>query len=142
VPEPFGAGPPATRQAIEHLGCIQIDTINVIERCDHHILQTRIPAYRRADLDQAQRIDKSMFEYWTHALSSVPTCDYPYFIGRMRQLRTAPQTWFGTVTPKDRRWGLWLLRDGGPRTIRDIDDDVLVEKHHPWAIREPVIRTG
>jgi hypothetical protein len=32
---------------------------------------------------------------------------------------------------------LKLLRDGGPLTIRDIDDDVLVEKHHPWASRKP-----
>ena len=30
-----------------------------------------------------------------------------------------------------------LLRDGGPLSIRDIEDDVLVEKHHPWASRKP-----
>jgi hypothetical protein len=136
-PAPFGDGPAATRRAIEHLGYVQIDTINVIERCHHHILQTRIPAYRRADLDRAQSIDKSVFEYWTHALSYVPTRDYAYFVGRMRQRRADPQTWFGTVTPKDRRRVLRLLRDGGPLTIRDIDDDVLVEKHHPWASRKP-----
>ncbi len=29
------------------------------------------------------------------------------------------------------------LRDDGPLTIRDIDDDVLVDKHHPWASRKP-----
>ena len=47
---PFGAGPAATRAAVEHLGYVQIDTINVIERSHHHILWSRIPAYRRADL--------------------------------------------------------------------------------------------
>ena len=36
--EPFGAGPEAARAAIEQLGYVQIDTINVIERCHHHIL--------------------------------------------------------------------------------------------------------
>ena len=38
TPEPFGAGPAATRAAVEHLGYVQIDTINVIERSHHHIL--------------------------------------------------------------------------------------------------------
>ena len=76
---PFGAGPGATRAAVEHLGYVQIDTINVIERSHHHILYARIPAYRRADLAHAQSVDKSVFEYWTHALSYVPTCDMPIF---------------------------------------------------------------
>jgi uncharacterized protein YcaQ len=72
---PFGEGPEATAAAVEHLGYVQIDTINVIERSHHHILWTRIPGYRRADLRQAQSIDKSVFEYWTHALSYVPCVD-------------------------------------------------------------------
>ena len=59
---------------------MQIDTINVIERCHHHILYSRIPAYRRADLKQAQSVDKSVFEYWTHALSYVPSKDFRYFM--------------------------------------------------------------
>jgi uncharacterized protein len=44
APEPFGADANATLAAIEHLGYVQIDTINVIERCHHHILWSRIPA--------------------------------------------------------------------------------------------------
>ena len=66
--------------AVEHLGYVQIDTINVIERCHHHILWNRIPDYRRADLRQAQSVDKSVFEYWTHALSYVPAKDLRFFI--------------------------------------------------------------
>ena len=46
---PFGVGPTAVAAAVEHLGYVQIDTINVIERSHHHILYTRIPDYRRAD---------------------------------------------------------------------------------------------
>src|SRR5215472_6705895 len=71
VPAPFGAGPQAVAEAIAHLGYVQIDTIHVIERSHHHILYTRIPDYRRADLRRAQSVDKSVFEYWTHALSYV-----------------------------------------------------------------------
>src|ERR1700750_2381919 len=72
---PFGDGPQATAAAVEHLGYVQIDTINVIERCHHHILYSRIPNYRRDDLRRAQSVDKTVFEYWTHALSYVPTPD-------------------------------------------------------------------
>jgi uncharacterized protein YcaQ len=41
---------------------VQIDTINVIERCHHHILWSRIPDYARAHLAQAQSADKSVFD--------------------------------------------------------------------------------
>ena len=51
---PFGAGAQATPAAVAHLGYVQIDTINVVERCHHHILYTRIPDYRREHLRQAQ----------------------------------------------------------------------------------------
>jgi uncharacterized protein YcaQ len=134
---PFGEGPEATRLAVEHLGYVQIDTINVIERCHHHILYARIPGYRRAHLRQAQSIDKTVFEYWTHALSYVPTRDIRFFLGAMRSDQHTQRSWFGTVTEQDLRKVLTLIRKGGPLTIRDIDDDVLVEKNHAWASRKP-----
>jgi uncharacterized protein len=134
---PFGEGPQATAAAVEHLGYVQIDTINVIERCHHHILFTRIPAYRRADLRQAQSVDKSVFEYWTHALSYVPTTDLRFFIADMKRHRREPHPRFGAVKPADLRKVLGLIRKDGALTIRDIDDDVLVDKDHPWASRKP-----
>lgn len=134
---PFGDGAEATRLAVEHLGYVQIDTINVIERCHHHILYTRIPTYKRAHLHQAQSSDKTVFEYWTHALSYVPTRDVRIFIRSMREYRKSPSSWHGSVTRKDLAKVFKLLRENGPLSIRDIDDDVLVEKHHPWASRKP-----
>lgn len=137
VPAPFGDGPEATRAAIEHLGYVQIDTINVIERCHHHILYTRIPAYQRAHLREAQSVDKTVFEYWTHALSYVPTSDLRFFLPEMRQYQRSPKSWFKTVETKDVRKVLKLIRNGGALTIRDIEDDELREKDHPWASRKP-----
>jgi uncharacterized protein YcaQ len=137
TPTPFGDGPEATRLAVEHLGYVQIDTINVIERCHHHILYARIPRYQRAHLRQVQSIDKTVFEYWTHALSYVPTRDIRFFLADMRRYRHAQSPWFKAVTKRDLRKVLTLIRKGGPLTIRDIDDDVLVEKEHPWASRKP-----
>jgi uncharacterized protein len=134
---PFGAGPQATAAAVEHLGYVQIDTIHVIERCHHHILWNRIPAYRRADLRQAQSVDKSVFEYWTHALSYVPARDFRFFMPAMRVHRREGHRWFREVTPADLRKVMRLLRRDGALTVRDIDDDVLVEKVHAWASRKP-----
>ncbi|MGE5510776.1 MAG: winged helix-turn-helix domain-containing protein [Bacteroidota bacterium] len=134
---PFGAGPEATRAAVEHLGYVQIDTINVIERCHHHILYTRIPDYERRDLHQAQAVDKSVFEYWTHALSYVPTRDIRYFTGTMKRFRLQPLRWFNSVKQEDVRKVVSRIRRHGALTIRDIEEDVLVEKDHPWASRKP-----
>src|SRR5687767_10793808 len=94
---PFGDGPQATRAAVEHLGYVQIDTIHVIERCHHQILYTRIPAYQRDDLRRAQSVDKTVFEYWTHALSYIPTRDLRFFIGAMNRDWRRRTAWFGTA---------------------------------------------
>lgn len=136
VREPFGEGAQAVADATAHLGYVQIDTINVIERCHHHILFSRIPSYRRADLRQAHSVDKSVFEYWTHALSYVPAADFRFFLPAMREHRREGHRWFGSVKPADTRKVMRLLR-AGPLTIRDIEDDVLVEKEHLWQSRKP-----
>jgi len=134
---PFGGGPQATREAVEHLGYVQIDTINVIERSHHHILFTRIPDYSRSHLRQAQRDERSVFEYWTHALSYVPTRDLRFFLPAMAARRKTPDNWHGGVTPKELAKVLARIRKQGPLSIRDIDDDVLVDKEHPWASKKP-----
>lgn len=136
VRAPFGEGAQAIADATAHLGYVQIDTINVIERCHHHILFSRIPSYRRADLRQAQSVDKSVFEYWTHALSYVPATDFRFFLPAMREHRREGHRWFASVKPADTRKVMRLLR-AGPLTIRDIEDDVLVEKEHLWQSRKP-----
>ncbi|RXG99057.1 winged helix-turn-helix domain-containing protein [Bradyrhizobium zhanjiangense] len=133
---PFGDGAQAVADAVAHLGYVQIDTINVIERCHHHILFSRIPSYRRADLRHAQSVDRSVFEYWTHALSYVPASDFRFFLPAMREHRREGHKWFASVQPADTRKVMRLLR-AGPLTIRDIEDDVLVEKEHLWQSRKP-----
>ncbi len=135
--EPFGAGAQATKAAVEHLGYVQIDTINVIERCHHHILFSRIPAYERGHLAQAQSLDRSVFEYWTHALSYVPVRDIRFFLGAMKAHRAEPRRWSAVGGRVEARRLLARIRKDGPLTIRDIDNDVLVEKAHLWASKKP-----
>jgi len=134
---PFGSGAAATPAAVAHLGYVQIDTIHVVERCHHQILHTRIPTYERDHLRQAQSVDKCVFEYWTHALSYIPTADMRFFVRAMKQEDGGRSLSFSLVKPGDLRKVLGRIRRNGPLTIRDIDDDVLVEKIHEWASRKP-----
>ncbi|MGD0189621.1 MAG: crosslink repair DNA glycosylase YcaQ family protein [Rhizomicrobium sp.] len=132
---PFGAGPGATPAAIAHLGYVQIDTINVVERCHHHSLYTRIPDYRREHLHRAQSEDKSVFEYRAHALAYIPAADYRFYAGRMKEHWTRRRQ--SSVKPDELRKVLARIREHGALSLRDIDDDVLTDKGDGWASRKP-----
>src|SRR5690606_26396640 len=49
----------------------------------------------------------------------------------------SPRSWFSSVTPSDLRRIVARIRDNGALSIRDIDDDELVEKDHAWGSRKP-----
>jgi hypothetical protein len=134
--EPFGSGPNATPAAVAHLGYLQIDTIYVIERSHHHVLHTRIPSYRREHLHQAQSIDKTVFEYWTHALSYLPTESLRFYVRHMRQNWQRHVVWCDKVSNGDLRRVLSRIRRHGAISIRDIDNDALVEKDYAWGSRK------
>ena len=133
---PFGNGPQATPAAVQHLGYVQIDTINVIERCHHHILFTRIPDYRREHLHQAQTIDKTVFEYWGHALAYLPIADFRFHVRDMRSYTARRHPWLSGTSDKEVRAMVARIRRNGALTIRDIEEEA-VEKIHAWASRKP-----
>jgi uncharacterized protein len=134
---PFGSGPQATPAAVQHLGYVQIDTINVIERCHHHILHTRIPEYRREHLRQAQTIDKTVFEYWGHALAYLPTADFRFHVRDMRNYTASRHPWLRVTRDEPVRAMVARIRRNGALTIRDINDEPLVEKAGAWMSRKP-----
>src|SRR3954451_15723965 len=139
TPEPFGAGPEATPAAVAHLGYLQIDTIYVIERSHHHILHTRIPSYRREHLHQAQSIDRTVFEYWTHALSYLPTESFRFYVRQMRREWRRRLVWFGQGSPGDLRRGGSRIPREGAITIRDIGE-AREAKDYAWGSRKPAKR--
>lgn len=138
--EPFGSGPKATPAAVAHLGYLQIDPIYVIERSHHHILHTRIPSYRREHLHRAQSLDKTVFEFWTHALSYLPTQSLRFYVRPMRRSWRRRVVWSDKVSTSDLRRVLARIRRDGPITIRHIDNDALVEKDYAWGSRKPAKR--
>src|SRR5258708_23418622 len=93
--------------------------------------------YRRDHLRQAQTVDKTVFEYWTHALSYVPTRDLRFYLGAMKWYRQHRSPWFAKVKEEDLRRGPAPLRKQDAPPIRDIHHDGLVEKETPVASRKP-----
>jgi len=67
----------------------------------------------------------------------VPTRDYRFFVRDMNEHWMDRSAWFGRVTSGDLRKVLMRIRRNGALTIRDIDDDVLVDKVHDWGSRKP-----
>ena len=89
----FPKGKEGVAQAIEKLGYVQIDTINIIERAHNHTLWTRRPDYKPEMLHELQSRDRRVFEYWGHAASYLPTTDYRYYIPMMRSFADPKSKW-------------------------------------------------
>ncbi len=78
---------------IEHLGYVQIDTISVVERAHHHVFWSRNTNYKPSDLDELVRTRK-VFEYWSHAASYLPMCDYRFSLPMKRDFQSKSNYWF------------------------------------------------
>ena len=135
--EPFGRGHDATLAAIEHLGYLQIDTINVIERCHHHILWSRIPAYRREHLRHAQTRRQIRLRILDSRAVLRPDPRPSLLPSRNEATSPIAEELVRFGLEGGSRKVLPLIRRDGALSIRDIDDDVLVEKDHAWASRKP-----
>ena len=63
-------------RAIQSLGLLQIDTINIVARSPYLALFSRLGAYKPAWLDELLA-EGRIFEYWSHAACFLPAEDYP-----------------------------------------------------------------
>jgi hypothetical protein len=81
------ATPDALYDAIERMGFVQIDSINVVERAHHLTLASRFQSYRPRLLERLLERDRRLFEHWTHDASAIPTIWYPYWKHRFERYR-------------------------------------------------------
>jgi len=117
---PFGKGIEATKNALDHLGYIQIDTLSVIERAHHHTLWTRIPDYQPDHLNQLVK-DRSAFEYWSHAASYLPMRDYRFVLPQMSAIKNGESHYHGKVEQKYINHVIDRIRIDGPLRARDFE---------------------
>jgi len=71
------------RRVLDHIGLIQIDSVNVLVRSQELPLFARLGPHPRRLIDDAIR-DGELFEYWVHEASLVPIDQYHLFRWRMR----------------------------------------------------------
>jgi uncharacterized protein YcaQ len=96
----FGTTKPAKvsgshiRRLIEHLGAIQIDSVNVLVRSHYLPAFSRFGFYDRALLERvAYKRPRRVFEYWGHEASYLPLDAFPLLRWRMERSRAGIGVW-------------------------------------------------
>jgi uncharacterized protein len=86
------SSPEAIYAQIEKLGCVQIDTLQVVQRSHYLVLWSRLGLYSPHDLDRLiyDPLQRRLFEGWQHAASIIPLVDYRYQMPHQRKLRESP----------------------------------------------------
>ncbi len=105
--------------AVERVGCLQIDTLQMVRRSHYVALWSRLGMYDPADLD-ALAYDperRRLFEYWLHAASIIPLSEYRYRLRLMRRVAD------GTFRSRRR----WLDEPGNAETLQAVLERVREE---------------
>lgn len=126
-------GKAATLATIEQLGYVQIDSINVVERAHHHVLQSRIANYQPQWLDELLA-ERKIFEYWSHAAAYLPMQDFRFSLFRKQQLQQGKKHWFA---PDHQMMRLVRERITAEGPLKASDFTATAEKNGPWWDWQP-----
>jgi uncharacterized protein YcaQ len=95
---PEATGTRQLNSAIDRLGLVQLDSVNVFERSHYLPLYARLGPYDKAKLDALTFARKGRYiEYWAHEAALIPAESWPLFRWRMDAMRarygTDPDGW-------------------------------------------------
>ncbi len=134
---------------IEELGCIQIDTLQMVHRSHYLTLWSRLGTYNTADLDALVygsgdgANDRLMFEYWLHAACIIPLKEFRYRLPLMNRHQKDPGTWHSRWLSEPDKARLLphvlerIQRDGGLRASDFQHED---DKRGTWWDWKPAKR--
>ncbi len=120
-------GPLDAKALIHTLGFVQLDTIQVISRAQHHILWTRNQNYREPMLNTLLARERAVFEHFTHDASVLPMEMLPMWGRQFRRMKekTARSSWFGpNLTPKLLDHIRQRIEDEGPLSTHAFDTKI------------------
>ena len=106
--------------AIERLGCVQIDSISVVDRSQRLVLASRcgrLPANTHDALLRSGQV----FEYWAHEACLLPAADEPHY-RRDKRSDGRLHRWFGPILSEHRELAdevLVAARERGEISSRD-----------------------
>lgn len=111
-------------RVLEHVGLVQIDSVNVLQRAHYLPAFSRVGPYDTATLDRLSHYaPRRLFEYWAHEASLVPVELQPLL--RWRMERVEQEGWGSMRRVSKRRPDLIRallddLRERGPLSARDL----------------------
>lgn len=132
--QPFGSGLVGARNAINHLGYVQIDTISVVERAHHHVLHSRVPKFTPAMTNQMLH-NRDIFEYWAHAAAFLPIDDFRFSLPYKHAIKGGQTHWYKNPNKKLMGELLARIRSDGPIRSRDLESNTI--KRAGWGNWKP-----
>lgn len=132
-PAPFGLGPEAVYELIDHLGYIQIDTNYVVERAHHHSIFSRVPDYELEWLRDLQE-DGRIYEFLTADSGFMPMHEFRFSLPVMESFKARYEA---TSKVEANLMDQVLDRIGreGPLMVSDFDNDRLEPSNGWWDWR-------
>ncbi|MFN2212816.1 MAG: winged helix-turn-helix domain-containing protein [Anaerolineales bacterium] len=114
---------------IARLGCVQIDTIQIVERSQYLVLWSRLGNYRKSNLNRLiyDPNNRRLFEGLQHAACLIPVEDYRYQLPGMhsvKQKHLEPNHWL--AKPENQalcRSVYERIKEEGPLRARDFEYD-------------------
>lgn len=86
----------AMHDLVARLGCVQIDTLQMVQRSHYLALWSRLGCYDPADFDRMMNSgqERLLFEGWQHAAAIVLLREYRFQLPLMRRLRENPGKYY------------------------------------------------
>jgi hypothetical protein len=138
IPRPDGASNLGhVKRAIDRLGLLQIDSVNVLARAHYLPLFSRLGNYDSAHLDElawGRKSRRGLFEFWAHEASLLPLASQPLL--RWRMDRAAAGTSKGKLQEFRREKAAYIeevrreVEDRGPIAASELADGG--PKRGPW----------
>jgi uncharacterized protein YcaQ len=116
-------------RVLEHIGVLQIDSVNVLVRSHYLPLFSRLGAYPQELVDRLAwgRKPRALFEYWGHMASLIPVGMHPLFRWRMAWASRGDRIYKGMARFGDEKRVyiervLAEVRDRGPLAVSDLSE--------------------